>query len=303
MSYPHILRQSYILVIRNPVFWLFGFVLLGGFNLYLVNFFSVMPNSQWQQWPNAFDAMFSSPAVGMLAVMLGAIAVFVILNLIKVIFVVVAHSFLHSSVKPECDLCVRIKRQVESASESGLDKLVEPLPYFSWLTKVILASAVTIGLTLGVTLATNAILGAHEYTNPAAVIINLIFIAAVTCIIGTWNVFTSYFVVLHGFSFQAASSAAIDLLTKHARHVLEFVILLSLIYSFAVLVGNAFIHVWHFGFIGHSTVIVRLVFLIVFGLWFAINNALFNMAFLIFFDHTVKSTPAAAEAQAAASVQ
>lgn len=295
MLYANILKKSYTLAISNPVFWLFGFVMLGGFNLYLINFFTLVPNGEWKLWPESFGAMFHSSLLGLLAAVLGAATIFVILNLIKIIFIVTVHKFLHASSdqnsdKPaECNLCTLIKRQTESK---------EPLPYFVWLTRVMIASALTIALTSGVTLAANAVLGARDYDSPIAVIINLLIIAAITCIIGTWNIFTSYFIVLHGMNFQSASSAGIDLMTKHARRVAEFVVLLSVIYTLAVIVGNAFIHVWRFDVIVDSFALLRLLFMVISVLWFAVNNAFFNIAFLVFFDRTVKSTPATQETPA-----
>lgn len=285
MLYTNILQKSYTLAIRNPVFWLFGFVMLGGFNLYLVNFFTLVPSEQWQVWSESFGLRLHSHPTGFLAAILAAVAIFVILNLVKIIFIVVVHKFLHTEKIMECDLCVRNKSQAEGI-------IPTPLPYFVWLIRVMIASILTIALTLGITLAINTVLSAQGYNSLAAVIINLLFVAVVTCVIGTWNVFTGYFIVLHGLRFEAASSAAVDLITKHARRVAEFVILLSIIYTLAVLIGNAFFYVLRFASEVSSFVLLRLLFMAISVLWFAISNAFFNIAFLIFFDKTVKSIPA-----------
>ncbi len=296
MRYQEVLSQAYRLTIRNPFLWMFGLVMLGGFNLFLINFFTIVPGGKWKAWPSLMESMAGSPAAGWVVTLLGLAAAFIILNLVKILFIVVAHRLLpghwsesNPDRSPECDLCAKMKRQVESE--------VSP-PYFAWLGHMLLASGATILLTAGTTLAANAVLSTQGYS-PTAVVINLLFIAAITCLIGTWNAFTGYFIVLHNMSFQTASAASIDLLVKHTRRVVEFVILLSVIYSFSVIVGNAFFHVWHFGFIGEAIPAVRLVFLAAFVLWFAINNSFFNIAFLIFFDRTVKAAPAAKEVQQA----
>lgn len=302
MRYREVLSQAYSLTIRNPLLWLFGLVMLGGFNLSLINFFSVWPRGESTSWPLVPGGVFDFAPMDMFAVFAIAIATFIILNLIKIIFIVVAHKFIHSGQTTECDLCVRVKRQAENSASVG-PKTFESLPYFDWLVKVLIGSAITIALTVGITLLANAVLSTGSYDTPAAIMLNLMFIAATACVIGTWNVFTSYFIVLHGLGFPAASSAAIDLIVKHARRVLEFVILVSIIYSFSVMIGNAFIHVWHFGFLGEAVMYVRMLFLAVFLLWFAINNAFFNLAFLIFFDRTVKATPVEAEAQPVTQTQ
>jgi hypothetical protein len=281
--------------------WLFGLVMLGGFNLSLINFFTLVPGGEWKTWPLVAETIFGSHAASLVVLVLVVGAAFVVLNLIKILFIVVAHSFLHhtsgdagSTPQIECDLCVKVKAQATND---------EQLPYFSWLVKCITSSAITIALTVGITLAANSVLSASGYDTPAAVIINLLFVAAVTCIIGTWNVFTNYFIVLHGLSFQNASAAAIDLLVKHSKRVAEFVILLSVIYSFSVVVGNVFIQTWHFSMLAHALPLVRLALMAGLALWFAINNSFFNFAFLIFFDRTVKATPAAEKsAQAVAQV-
>ena len=176
------------------------------------------------------------------------------------------------------------------AQQENVDK---PLPYFAWLKRVMLASALTIALTAGITFAANMVLAASGYESPVAVVINLLFVAVIACVIGTWNIFTSYFVVLHGLNFQTASAAAVDLIAKHARRVAEFVILISIIYTASVVIGNAFIQLWQGGLWGRADLFASLLFMIISVLWLVLNNAFFNVAFLIFFDRTVKATPAA----------
>ncbi len=283
MSYREVLSQAYSLTIRNPLLWLFGLVMLGGFNLSLVNVFSFVRGNELHRLSWMIEDSFVSPAAFFM-LMIAGVAAFLLLNLIKIIFIVVVHNFLHVQKDDECSLCVKITEQSEN-----VDK---PLPYFAWLKRVMLASALTIALTAGITLAANMVLAASGYESPVAVIINLLFVAVIACVVGTWNIFTSYFVVLHGLNFQTASAAAVDLIAKHARRVAEFVILISIIYTASVVIGNAFIQLWQGGLWGRADLLASLLFMIISVLWLVLNNAFFNVAFLIFFDKTVKATPA-----------
>lgn len=292
MSYREVLSQAYSLTIRNPLLWLFGLVMLGGFNLSLINFFSLVPGGEWKQWLHYTEGFFGSPAASISIILVTLLVSFVVLNLVKVGFIVTAHRILLLSLIPrdsndyqnerasECSLCVLEKSQAETSVT---------LPYFDWLAKVIAASALTIAMTVGVTLAANLALGYQWHDNSVALIVNLVFVAAVACMFGTWNAFTSYFIILHGLNFKAAAAASVDLLTKHTRRVVEFVILLSVLYSFSVLIGGSLLEVWNSEFIKGANPIIRWVFLVLPLLWLAMNNAFFNIAFLIFFNKTVKS--------------
>lgn len=284
MSYREVLSQAYSLTIRNPLLWLFGLVMLGGFNLSLVNVFSFVRGNELHRLSWMIENSFVSPAAFFL-LMIAGVAAFLLLNLIKIIFIAVVHNFLHVQKDDECNLCVKIKGQSEN-----VDK---PLPYFTWLKRVMLASALTIALTAGITLAANMVLAASGYESPVAVVINLLFVAVIACVVGTWNIFTSYFVVLHGLNFKTASAAAVDLIAKHARRVAEFVILISIIYTASVVIGNAFIQLWQGGLWGRADLLASLLFMIISVLWLVLNNAFFNVAFLIFFDKIVKATPVA----------
>lgn len=282
MSYKEVLSQAYALTIRNPLLWIFGIVMLGGFNLFLINFFSLIPGGQWKIWPTHFENMFDSSILSWLTFLVAVVIIFTALNFVKIVFIVIVHGLIHTKLQNECVLCTKLSADDESQ---------KPLPYLLWLVNVVIASAFTILLTLGITLAANAVLRSQGYDSPGAIVVNLLFIAVLTCAIGTWNIFTNYFIIWHGLKFSAASAAAIDLIVKRARIIMEFVILLSLVYSLSVAVGNILIQTWHSELLMGTMPAIRLIFLIVPIAWFAINNAFFNVAFLIFFDRIVKAIP------------
>ena len=263
--------------------------MVGGFNLSLINFFNFVPGREWRRWPLFVEGLLGSTIGSIIAVTVIIFVLFVVLNLIKIIFITTAHRFIHVanfsdvSESLKCNLCVKLKTQTEKQ---------QTLPYLSWLLKVMLASGLTILATAGVTLAANTVLSSIGYSSQVAIIVNLLLIAAVTCILGTWNVFTGYFIVLHGMTFATASGAAIELLLKHSRRVIEFVIILSALYSFSVLVGGSLLNLWNSELAFQLNPIIRWILLLIPLLWLAVNNTFFNLAFLIFFDHTVKATPA-----------
>jgi hypothetical protein len=275
MRYLEILHTAKNLTAKNPIFWLFGLVLYGGFNLYFVNFFALFSKSEWKAWPVAFDGMFGSPVHGYAFLVLGAAVMFVVLNVIKIIFIVLTHNELHKVKDLECDLCAKVKAQ--------------SLTYWFWLKSVLLTSSVTIVITASITFAISSVIYGYAPDNAPAVVVNILFVILVTGIVGIWNLFTCFFVVMHGMSFSRASKAALDLLTLRMREWIEFVIVISALYALAVIIGNAFIYVWQHGIGGMSDPAVRIVALVIFVLWFALNNSFFNIALVVFFDKMVKT--------------
>lgn len=186
-----------------------------------------------------------------------------------------AHNELHNIADQTCDACVRIKSQ--------------NLPYVTWLKYVLLTSIVTVLITSTITLAAGLIVSQYVTDISAALVVNVIFVGLVTCGVGVWNLFTTFFVVLHGMNFAKASKAALDLMVIQMRKVAEFVFILSALYGLAVIVGNAFIHLWQHGFGRAEFYQLRIIPLLMFILWFAINNAFFNLSILLFFDNLVRS--------------
>lgn len=275
MRYLQILHKAKDLATKNPIFWLFGLALYGGFNLYLINFFTLFKNGGWKAWPTSLDSMFNGAAHGYIFLVIAGAVLFAVLNIIKILFIVFAHSEMHKVKDHECDLCVRVTSEV--------------MPYSQWLKYILIASSITVIITSSITLTTGSIVTRYAIDSAPLVIINLLFVALITCATGIWNLFTGYFVVIHGMNFARASKAALDLLVLRMRNVVEFTVLLSILYTAAVLIGNTFIYVWQQGIAGVDATLIRLVALSMFVLWFAGNNVFFNLAFLVFFDNLVKS--------------
>lgn len=277
-----ILHTAKNLIAKNLVFGLFGLALYGGFNLYLINFFALLNQDEWKAWPSAFESVFNGAMHGYVLLLFAGAVLFVTLNIVKILFIVYAHNEIHRVRDLQCDLCVRVVN--------------ESMPYAQWLKYVVLASSITVIITSSIALTTGTIISRYAFENTPVVVVNILFTTLVMCIAGIWNLFTSYFVVLHGMNFSRASKIALDLLVLRFRRVVEFMVILSILYSLAVMIGNAFIHVWQNGLLDSTEQPLRLIALVAFVVWFALNNVFFNLSFLIFFDELVKSIGSRAEA-------
>lgn len=258
--------------------WVFGLVLLGGFNLSLINFAALFRTQQFNFW-NFIRNYYEVFSINQL-VYIGLVVVilFAIFNFLKIVFFVVAHNLIHKTEGKICRLCVHID--------------AKSIPYINWWGRVLLASLITIVLSAGVGALFNVLIVQTGSVGPMAVILNFIFLVLVVCGIGIWNTFTSYFIVWHDLGFSSAAKASFDLITLKYKQVAEFVFVLSLIYTVAVFIGQAFINGWHHGLYQGRFIEMRSVFLAAFILWTALNNLYFHLAFQLFFDKTVRSTVA-----------
>ncbi len=281
MQNKNIFRHAYVLTLKNPLLWLFGLVLFGGFNLYLVNFFALLPDKY--NWSSiSFWYIFAQISDDAGIFLLISIIAFLLLNLVKVNFIVAAHNLIHTTSEDKCQLCHHRK---------NLDSPQSRL-YAVWWGRILLASLYTVFLTMIFSVPSNIFAVHNSYTNVAAMILNLFALIIVVAAIGTWNAFTGYFIVWYGLGFRAAAQAAASLIVTRFKKILEFVVVLSIIYTISVVIGNAFIHAWQHGVPGLEQGGARVIFLLMFVLWLAVNNTYFNLAFLLFFDSTVTAIPA-----------
>lgn len=274
MRYREVLSQAYTLTVRNPLLWLFGLVMLGGFNLSLINFVSIFPTEHWKEWPLKINFLFGTPFLGWGLTVFSVIFIFITLNIVKTVFVTTIHGLIHEKHLPQdfesCLLCSK-RNQI--------------LPYTDWLPRVIKASLITICITVGVTFLSNQFIKLGNYDGNTAILVNFIFIALVTVVMGIWNAFTSYFIILFDLNFAKASSAAIALMSSKFIIITEFVVILSVIHTASVFVMNCLINIWNI------QGLLFYVFEAIVVFWFAVNNTFFNIAFLIFFDKLVKMIP------------
>jgi hypothetical protein len=272
MNYVQILRSAFRLTINNPLYWLFGLVVYGGFNSYLLNFFAFQSPATWQEWLKIFQAL------GPLWV-LTAVLCFLVAIALKLKFIILVHGLLHEPTSPptavtECALC---RRQHEQA-----------VPWLRLFANALLTSVVTIAATGLIMFLVNVVLTQFESGNMTSTVINTVSALVATALLGAWNLFTSYFIIIHDLNFARAAKAAIDLFARRARIVIEFIVILSLVYILVTLTGNSLISIWNHGLYGATQLVIRILGLGLFLVLFMINNVFFNTAFLVFFDKIVK---------------
>ncbi len=261
--------------------WIFGLVLLGGFNLSLINFAALFQSPQVSYWELIRSYINALSGEELIFTATALVVMFAVFHLLKILFFTAVHNLIHNIENNTCRLCVHIKSK--------------SLRYLLWWKRVVLASIITIVFSAGIGALFNALLSQINSAGIGAMVLNLVFLIILVCGIGVWNTFTAYFIVWHDLNFSSAAKASFDLITVKYKQVVEFVLVLSLIYTLAVFVGQAFINGWHNGWQGQFLEI-RPLFLISFILWTAVNNLFFHMAFQLFFDKTVRSTPAVEEA-------
>lgn len=284
MRYLPILRTAYQITINNPVLWLSGLFLFGGFNFYVISFFASVTGDRLTSFMRlANDAVSLLPG-DFSAAAVAVSVLFVLFNLIKILFIVSTHRFLHTKpAEPECQLC---------AEQQSSDQSVAPprdLPYWQWLWKVLAASLVTI-FTNAVLLAITAMV-VYRLSGHGEIFVHVNFALATLTVTltGAWNLFTNYFIVLHKMSFRSAVSSAIDLLTVKLGDVLGFILILGVVYALCAMLGNVMIDIWRNGYLGLNSLPVRIVFSAAFAAWFAVTNTFFAAAMLVFFDSLVKA--------------
>lgn len=269
MNSREVLSKAYSITTHNPINWLFGLVLLGGFNLSFLNLFVFLPKSSPELWLSSFD---------ILPIVIVGIVGFLFSNALKVIFIVTLHKNIHTQRFEQCALCVK-KDSV--------------IPFGFWYVHVLIASFITIFLTAAVMISMNFLFSMKGQEASVAVIANFILVAIITILLGTWNIFTTFFVVLHDLKFTKASALAIDLITLQFRKVIEFVIQILVIYSVAVLLSHALLYFWQVqslhSIVGQNAAVIHFVISFVVLVWVAIHNVFFNTSLLVFFDDLVKT--------------
>ena len=283
MQLRKILHQAFSISTNKPSLWLFGLIVYGGFNLYLINLFAFRTGRYFRDWLSLLNLTLDSKSYLYLIVFALVVLAILVVSFVKTKFVISLHGILHSSSEfeetnkfdPECLLCVNVKNKT--------------VPVGKYFANLLLASSVTIGFTSSIVLFGNYLFNQYGSVLVFPVIINSVFILSVTALLGVWNLFTGYLIILHDFEFPLAAKTAIDLMLVKAKTILEFTFIVCLLYFGATIVGNTFINIWNHAFLVAGMPFLRIVALVGFLFWFAANNTFFNTAFLIFFNELIKS--------------
>ena len=279
--------------------WLFGLFLSAGFNLnmlYVSSLFSM--NKDWLG--NTFSQMVSAqPLLLGTGSAITAIVIFVLSNWAKTFFITEAHRFVHPGKHIQCPLC---------AGQQQQHTFIQRIPKGYSVLKVMTASVTTILLTVLFVMPLS-----QQVVHPLILSVTLLAIVLILISLSCWNIFTAFFIVLHGHKFTAAAKLALDLIVMRSREVFEFIFLLLVVYGISTVVGSVLIALsknslailygpfaeW-LQFPGAVTISIQIVALVSFWVWLAITNIFFNVCLLIFFTKLV--TPIKDEAQLAPAI-
>ncbi len=275
MRYTKILRTAYQITINNPVLWLLGLFLFGGFNFYLLSFFASLTGDSLSSFLIIINDAFALLPGNFIVTIIVVSILFVVFNAVKVLFIVYAHQYLHISKAKECLLCV--------VNED------RSFPVFSWLWKALAASLITIIVNFIFVLIIAALPAKFSAYGNIAMYTNIFLVTLAATVTGAWNMFTNYFVILHNLNFRNAAGSALDLLIEKFRNVLEFILILGIVYALCAMIGNVMINIWRTGYLGVETLYVKTIFAGLFVIWFALTNTFFAAAMLVFFDHLIKA--------------
>ena len=224
VSYSNIIKRSYLLSIQNPVLWLFGLFVLGGFNLNLLNFQNI-PARQLielrsiQQWLIFFQAHPTILAGLSFSLLIFSLLGSFLTNWSRIMLALVVQSLLKTKF-PQLD------EQVKKSQRP-----LSPVIMISLLTALLMV-IVASGLFLPQLLfADNPQLQMLLWAFGAVVFLPLAFV--VSCI----NIFTTFFVVIYGQGLGKALTLGTDFFVSRWTEILGLVGVLVLIYCVCFFVG------------------------------------------------------------------
>ncbi len=293
MNYRNFLKQSYAITLNNPILWMFGLFLSGGFNLnllYLIALFRGKPNSVLE----FVQSMANGTAWwNIAAVVLVGIVGLLVTNWLKTVFIVEAHGHLHDSSITSCALCIKNKDHPEWRAR---------LPKLGVVAQVLMASLITLGVTVVLAIPLNHLITHNaQTTSPIGFSVTMLASLILFCMVSCWNMFTALYIIFHHMRLQVAAKAAMDLIVLRAKNVFEYTLLLLIVYGALVVVGSVLIILSQFSIAALSSpfhswpqitsyvsTMVQIIGTVGFWVWLAISNVFFNICLIIFFDYLVK---------------
>jgi hypothetical protein len=218
LSYSQIVKTSYQITVQNPLLWLFGLFVVGGFNLNFL-YFQDIPFKEAQNQislPELLQFFQSHP--GMLAalsasVFLVSVLLLVLTNWCRIVLVLSTRSIMEKG-KPE------IAGQVRKS------------PKFLWrVIKIsLLTSALMFVVSAGLLgtpfwLVKNPVYQAQLWT------IGVVFLIPLAFTISSVNIFTTFFAVVFNQNVRKALNLGTDLFVTHWAKILGLSAVLMVIYS------------------------------------------------------------------------
>lgn len=240
LSYSRIIQQSYRLTMRNPVLWLFGLFVVGGFNLNFLHFQHI-PARQVSQSLNPIDVVaFFADHPELLALLSFSLLLFsllsvVITNWCRIMLVLAVDQILKTKF-------LDVREQM-GKSKYSLAPVIQVSLGTTFLTVVVAAALILPPFFV----TNNPELQTILWAAAAVLFVPIAF--AISCI----NIFTTYFVILFKQRLWPALNLGTDFFVSRWTQILGLTLLLMIIYVVCFFVGVAFIYV------------VRAIFDLVFG--------------------------------------
>lgn len=294
MQYRDFLKRSYNIVINNPLLWIFGLFLSGGFNLNLFYIIAMMRKTPGGVVVPLREVVNTASWWEILVICVGSLCVLTIMNWVKTIFLIETHEHLHEPGKNICSLCV---------TNESKKNWIARLPNFYIVAQVVLASIITAMLGIILALPINHLITHDVQTlSPIGFSVTMVASLILFCIVACWNMFTALYIIYHQMNFRSASKAAIDLLMLRTKNIFEYGFLLLIVYGALVVVGSVFIVLSQLSlstlsipleslvpFTEYVTVAIKIIGTVGFWVWLAITNVFFNICLVLFFDGIVKA--------------
>lgn len=227
-SYSRIIKDSYRLTLENPVLWLFGLFVAGGFSLNFLHFVNLPVEELKTQHSLSEVLSFIQGHPGILAGLSISILFFSVLGLVltnwaKVVLILSTLSIIK-------DKRLELSKQIRLSQQ--------PL---GGVIKVSLFTSALILVVAGVFLATpfwwleNSSYQIMFWTLGAVIFVPLAF--AISCV----NIFTTYFMVVYGLNFRKGLNLGLDFFFTKWSSILGLAVILMVIYSVCFAAGIAFI--------------------------------------------------------------
>lgn len=273
LSYSGIIRQAYQITIKNPILWLFGLFVAGGFNLNFLQYQNVPARqlSQSLNWKDVLLFLQSHPgalATLSLSLLLFSLLGLVITNWCRVMLVLVVDKILKTKFPEVWEQAVNSK------------KSLWPVIKISVLTSLLIVLA---GLALFLP---PLLFGSHPQLQlilwVVAAVIFLPIIVAVSCI----NIFTTYFIILFKQKLPTSLTLGTDFFLAHWTQILGLAIIVGAIYLVGFFIGVSTIYILRqlFGLLFSANIwIPTAVANVLIWLLLGLLNAFINTALLLFF--------------------
>jgi hypothetical protein len=304
MRYIQLISRACRIVIDHPVLWVFGLFMAAGFNinwLYLNTF--THSNTVDRMAHRATIILQDFSAARILASALLIILLLAVTSVIKIIFWRLSHRSLHSRMRGTCEVCHR-----------PADQPIITLRIGAALPAVMIISIAAVVVNTLVALSLYQLFIRHGVTSLSTLV--LICCVIIAAVVSLCSVLVTLFMLVQRQRLNNSIRLTADLLQHRWLEIVEFVLLLMLLYGFSVVIGSAIISLSQSGFTNIADALQRVIELprvvpatlasiatAIFWVWFAVTNACYNMALLLLFGELVHpvATPEAELAAAKAS--